>query len=157
MVLVYLVQHGEALSEEVDPRRPLSDRGRREVELVARFLARSGLKPARIVHSGKLRALQTAEILAEALGAERVEKGEGLEPLADPTPWLRRLENASEDTMVVGHLPFLAKLAGLMLVGSQDAEPVKFRYGGVYCFERAEGRWRLVWAVTPDLVREGGG
>ncbi|MET1127888.1 MAG: phosphohistidine phosphatase SixA [Thermoproteota archaeon] len=151
-MLVCLVQHGEAVSEEVDPRRPLSERGRAEVERVARLLARAGFKPGRIIHSGKLRAQQTAEILAKELGVERVEKGEGLDPLADPAPWLERLEAASEDTVVVGHLPFLAKLAGLMLVGSQDAEPVRFRYGGVFCFEKAEGRWRLVWAVTPDVV-----
>jgi phosphohistidine phosphatase len=154
MVLVCLVQHGEAVSEEVDPRRPLSERGRREVERVARLLARAGFKPARILHSGKLRAQQTAEILARELGVERVEAAQGLAPLDDPKPWFEELGRISEDTVIVGHLPFLAKLAGLMLAGSSDAEPVRFRYGGIFCFERDEKGWHLVWAVTPDIAPE---
>lgn len=60
---LYLVQHGEALSKEQDTKRSLSEQGRREVERMANFLATAGVRVARICHSGKLRAQQTAEIL----------------------------------------------------------------------------------------------
>ncbi|HDD66024.1 MAG TPA: phosphohistidine phosphatase SixA, partial [Nitrososphaeria archaeon] len=60
---VYLVQHGEAKREEEDPARPLTEEGKREVEDVARFLAELGVRVDRILHSGKLRAAQTANIL----------------------------------------------------------------------------------------------
>jgi len=60
---LYLVQHGEAKREEEDPSRPLTENGRREVEIVAKFLSEAGIKIDKILHSGKLRAAQTAEIL----------------------------------------------------------------------------------------------
>ena len=63
---LYLVQHGDALPEQVDPERPLSAEGRRDVEAVARLLASAGTRAVRVAHSGKLRAQQTAEVLAAA-------------------------------------------------------------------------------------------
>src|SRR5688572_29245639 len=35
---LYLVQHGEAVPEQVDPQRPLSEAGRRDVQAMARLL-----------------------------------------------------------------------------------------------------------------------
>ena len=64
---VYLVQHGEAKREEEDPARPLTGRGKREAEGVARAAERAGLAPAEILHSGKRRAQETAEIFAARL------------------------------------------------------------------------------------------
>jgi phosphohistidine phosphatase len=64
---LYLVQHGEAVAEDVDPARPLSATGQSDVTKVARFLAASGLSVSQVLHSGKLRAEQTAALLAAAL------------------------------------------------------------------------------------------
>lgn len=149
---VYLVQHAEAKSEEEDPRRPLTEKGKEEARRVAALLARAGAHVERIVHSGKLRAQQTAEIFAEALKPPKgVEHADALEPLADPRVWAERLAKADEDLMIVGHLPHLSKLAGLLLAGSERAEPVKFRKGGAVCLERGEGgKWTLTWAVWPE-------
>jgi phosphohistidine phosphatase len=89
---LYLVQHGEAKREEEDPSRPLTENGRIEVERVAEFLARAGVKVDRILHSGRLRAAQTAEILARHLRPSKgVERAEGLDPLADPNIWAEKL------------------------------------------------------------------
>jgi phosphohistidine phosphatase len=49
---LYLVQHGDAVPERLDPERPLSAAGRREVEAVARLLASAGARVAQVVHSG---------------------------------------------------------------------------------------------------------
>ena len=64
---VYLVQHGESRPEEEDPQRSLTDEGVRNVEKIARFLRPLGLKLETIWHSGKPRAQQTAELLADAV------------------------------------------------------------------------------------------
>ena len=64
---LYLMQHGEARPEQDDPARPLTDRGRAEVKRVARAAGRLDLGIAQVVHSGKLRARQTAEIVAACL------------------------------------------------------------------------------------------
>ena len=84
--IVILVRHGEALSKQEDPARPLSDRGRNRAETTARWLASIGLPVGEIRHSGKARARETAEIVAAALDAgERVREAEGLAPNDDTT------------------------------------------------------------------------
>ena len=87
---VFLVQHGEAVSAEQDAQRPLSEAGRAATTTAARYLAARGnqfLDPpiAGLWHSGKLRARQTAEILAQVLGRRIPLTGrEGLNPKDDP-------------------------------------------------------------------------
>lgn len=151
---LYLVQHGEALAKEVDPARPLSERGRREVERVARALGDAGLRVARVVHSGKTRAEQTAAILAAVLcpGGE-CEARDGIDP-TDPTDALAyEAEAWDEDVMVVGHLPFMARLASRLAAGDEEAGAVAFRPGSVVCFERGEGNgWAIAWMLRPELL-----
>ncbi|MHC1579519.1 MAG: phosphohistidine phosphatase SixA [Candidatus Alkanophagales archaeon] len=155
MVRVYLVQHGEAKSEEEDPARPLTDKGREEARRVATYVSKFA-HVSKILHSGKLRAAQTAEIMAGALKPPGgVGRADALEPLADPKIWAERLRDADDDIMLVGHLPHLSKLASLLLTGKEDVEPVKFRMAGVVCLERdEEGKWALLWMVTPETVVE---
>jgi len=153
-VKLYLVQHGEAKREEEDPARPLTDKGREEARRIARYIAKAGVSVDKILHSGKLRAAQTAEIMAEALSPRGgVEQADGLDPLADPQIWADRLRTLKEDLMLVGHLPHLSRLASLLLTGRTDLEPIKFRMAGVVCLERDEsGKWSLLWAIRPELV-----
>lgn len=151
---LYLVQHAEAKREEEDPARPLTIRGREEAFKVARHAARIGVRVEKILHSGRLRALQTAEIMGEELNPSGgIEQAEGLDPLADPKIFAERLKSLDEDIMVVGHLPHLSKLAGLLLTGDAGIEPVRFRTAGIVCLERdEEGRWSLLWALRPEEI-----
>lgn len=147
---LYLVQHGIAKSEAEDAARPLSVDGVTDVNRVASFLSNHA-KPERIFHSGKLRAEQTAEILGEHLSAA-ITREEGLAPMDDPSVWAGRLEGMGEDTMLVGHLPHMGKLASLLLCGNADAGAVEFRMGCVVCLKEADGGWSLQWMVTPGLA-----
>ena len=153
--MLYLVQHGEAAKETEDPARPLTERGRQEVTRVARTAARLGLEVAVIAHSGKLRAKQTAELLAAALRPtpSLVERA-GLGPNDDPQGAGHLAEQASVPTMLVGHLPHLSRLASLLLVGDPAREIIAFHMGGIVCLSRQEGQWRLHWALTPQLTAE---
>ena len=65
---IYLMQHGDALSDEQDTQRPLSDKGRAQIKTSAAALVRMGLKFDAIIASSKLRSRQTADIVAEAVG-----------------------------------------------------------------------------------------
>ena len=67
MTHLYLVQHGAAKAEAEDPKRGLTAEGRHDVERMAEFLFTLHLPLDRIEHSGKRRAKETAEILAERL------------------------------------------------------------------------------------------
>ena len=149
----YLVQHGEPKPEQEDPARPLADRGRREVERVAQAAKHSGVEIAEIVHSGKLRAQQTAELLAAVLSPARgVRAVAGLAPMDDPAAARALLDRAAVPAMLVGHLPHLSRLTSLVLVGDPTREIVSFRMGAIVCLTREEERWRLKWIVTPEFV-----
>lgn len=152
---LYLLQHGEAVSKEVDPERPLTEKGRQDVARTAEFLKVSGIKIDVILHSTKTRAIETARILAETiLPKDGTEQKEGLAP-NDPVDTLfDELTTENRDLMVVGHLPFLGKLVSLALAGSESSKIVSFKAGGVVCLERREdGKWQLVFVITPDLLK----
>ncbi len=103
---LYLVQHGQAVPKEVDPDRPLSDQGWEDIQKTAAFASRAGVSVDTVWHSGKTRARQTAQALAEALESRRGPgQAEGLKPLDDPSIWTKKLSDLQEDSVVVGHLP----------------------------------------------------
>lgn len=150
---LFLVQHGEAVSKEVDPDRPLSEGGRQDVERLATFLAGRAVRAGRVVHSGKTRARQTAEVLAAALApAARPEAIPGLDPNDPPTPIAEAASGWTEDVLVVGHLPFMDRLVAL-LVGGGSGGIVGFRPGSLVCLERADGAWTIAWMIRPELLR----
>ncbi len=149
---VYLTQHALAKEKSEDAGRPLSDQGREDVARVAGFLSLfEKPSPERIVHSGKLRAEQTAAMFAEGWGNLPVEKVADLDPNADPSLWSRRLTSMRSDVMLVGHLPHLQRLAALLLCGDAEREVIRFRNAGVVCLERNESGWSLCWQINPTL------
>ena len=153
-MLAYLVQHGKAKSKDEDPDRPLTDEGRKEIEAVMLLMMQFGaITAARVVHSGRRRAEETAELIAMKLEAG-VDAVEGLGPDDNPVPWAERLRSGTQDLVLVGHLPHLERLASLLLCGDPDARVVRFVNGGIVCLSGQDGRWSVQWAVTPDLVQE---
>lgn len=151
---VYLVQHAKAASEEFDRRRPLSEEGKRDMQKIVGFIKPLKLVVGSLWHSGKKRAAQTAGFLA---GAVKIEKNiiahGGLGPNDDVTGLRDELATTEQDIMIVGHLPFLSKLASQLLTGSESANVVAFKNGGVVCLQRCEGnRWLIDWMVTPELL-----
>ena len=147
-VQLYLVQHGEAKTENEDPERPLTDPGVDDVARVARHAVEQlGVRVGRVVHSGKTRARQTAEIWSGLLGAY-VEQADVLAPNDDPTAWLQRLDAEADDLLLVGHLPYLARLAALLLTGVSDHSVIRFRPGGLVGLERTDQGW-VVSVVLP--------
>jgi hypothetical protein len=97
--------YGEAKSKAEDPQRPLTARGRDEVQRVAAFAARVGLEVNQVRHSGKRRAEETASILAEHLSpAEGVLAVPGPAPMNDIRPGAQR-HTASKDIVKVIYAP----------------------------------------------------
>lgn len=150
---VYLVQHGKAKSKEEDPQRGLTAEGIQVSETMAAFLSRSGMKVNHIYHSGKTRALETARFFAEKLKvAGNVAERDGLAPNDEPLIWKAHLDTGNEDTMLVGHLPHLSRLASHLLSGESEGEMIRFSNSGVLCLEREEGKWRVCWMIIPSLL-----
>ena len=151
---LYLVQHGAAKSEAEDPHRGLTNEGRRDVERMAHSLAPLRLGLDRIEHSGKLRARQTAEILAAHLQpAEGTHEIAGLAPHDDVEPVGARLQQEPKNLMIVGHLPHLSHLASRLLGFDRDRAVVRFQMAGVVRLDRDEaGQWAVCWVFPPELV-----
>jgi phosphohistidine phosphatase len=151
---LYLVQHAKAASKETDPQRSLTEEGRRDIQKVASFIKPLNLCVDYLWHSGKKRAVQTAEVLAEAV---KVKEGpiarDGLGPNDDVMALKNELGSNEQDIMIVGHLPFLGKLASLLLSGSESAETVAFKNAGIVCLSRSEAnQWQIEWMVTPEIL-----
>jgi phosphohistidine phosphatase len=152
---VYLVQHGKAKSAEEDPNRSLSDEGREEVRRIAEFLRGLRITISLIEHSGKARAEETAHILASSVRCTTGPwRTDGLNPNDDPEATANFLNVYTDDVLIVGHLPHLERLVSLLLTGTPDRRPVRFRNGGVVCLDKdRNGIWSLVWAIVPDLLK----
>jgi len=151
---LYLVQHGEAKRKEEDPSRPLTNKGIKDAEKVAKYISKLRIKIKKIFHSGKLRAKQTAEIYAKHLKPEEgVSETDGLNPLDEPKIWIEKIKTIDEDIMLTGHLPHLSKLASALITGDENKEIIKFRNAGIICLERDEqGKWIILWAIPPEMI-----
>ena len=149
----YLVRHGEAKAEHEDPERPLSEKGRREVEQVARAAAQRGIQISEILHSDKLRAKETAEILANSLSPwSGIREIKGLSPEDDPLVIKVELESAKKPLMLVGHLPHLARLASLLITGDSERQVIEFPPAAIACLSQAKGRWEIKWTLAPGTA-----
>ena len=149
---LYLMQHGEAKSEAEDPVRSLTVRGEEETKRISSAAKRLGIRPLKIYHSGKKRADQTAGIVARALDLS-AQLGQGLNPNDDIRPWVERISKETEDLMIVGHLPFLEKLASFLICGDEGAKAVLFRYSAILCLVKTgPERWAVEWLLKPEMV-----
>ena len=153
---LYLVQHGDAVPKDENPERPLSDKGRTDVQRMASFLARGGTRVARVVHSGKVRARDTGTLLSQVLGPNGVveEAAGGLDPDDSPELLVDAIAGWTEDVMLVGHMPAMGKLISHLVAGNEDAEAVALVPGTVVCLEKAEDgwTWAVNWMVRPELL-----
>ena len=151
---LYIVRHGNAASASVDPQRGLTQAGREQVESVAKQLEVLNLTVDCIRHSGKARAEQTAEILAQAITVkEDVTAHPGLGPNDHVGPIRDEIETGGQDIMIVGHLPFVAVLTSVPLTGSQSNWPINFNEATTVCLEKqSDNRWRDEWIVAPGTV-----
>jgi len=123
--------------------------------LTADFLQRAGIHVGCMNHSGKLRAQQTAEILATAVlrqGKEPVVM-KGMLPQDSVEACIDSLADGGPDRMLVGHLPYMSRLAAFLVIGQVDRQVVNFQTGSVVCLDHDERTgWNIDWMVRPELL-----
>jgi phosphohistidine phosphatase len=115
---ILLVRHGDALpTQTTDEERILSLAGRAEVRALAGRLRQKGLVPDAVVSSPLVRAVQTAELLAGALGYAGLASVEpALAPGGDPWQAESYLRSQSGLVLAVTHEPIVRVIAA-QLVG----------------------------------------
>ena len=153
-MFIYLVQHAKAKNEETDPARPLCEKGLADITKIASYVSALNIDVSEIFYSPKLRAKQTAQVLADYIKPKKgLSATDGLKPNDEPAIWAERLKSIVDDIMLVGHLPHLGKLAALLLCGEANKNIVTFQMSGIVCLKQNEsGAWSLQWMITPEIV-----
>jgi phosphohistidine phosphatase len=158
-IQLFLLRHADAGDPAAwdgpDASRPLSPKGERQSERLGRFLAGIGFRPDAIITSPKLRASQTAELVAQQLGVgvrldERLGSGVDLAALEG----ILRDANDPSRAVLVGHDPDFSDLVEA-LTGSANV-PMKKGALARIDGERplTPGGGVLRWLVPPDLLRQ---
>lgn len=139
-----LARHGETASFESDP--PLSKGGIETTQRVAQLFKSKLIKIDEILHSPKLRAKQTAEILAHAVAPHLfLSEMDGLKPNDDLDAILAEIRSYDRTLLIVSHLPFLERLAFELI---PDEKALDWSPSTVACLERQEERWKLLWILS---------
>ena len=137
-----------------DLERKLTDRGQIQAADSARWLRKHVKRDYRVICSPALRALQTAKAFCE-----NPEINEALSPLADASHILGAINwPQGKDVIVVGHQPWIGRVASLLLSGQEQDWSVKkssiwwlsHRLRKQENHEKAQTVLRLV--LPPDLI-----
>ena len=150
---LYLIQHGKSLPKDKDPRKGLSQEGISETERMAQLAQNYGVRVSNITHSGKTRARQTAEIFKAALQPSGgIQEQSGLNPLDDVTVFAKTIDD-TKDIMLVGHLPFMERLAAYLITGSVEKPVFKFQNSGIVCLDKdpSAESWMIKWTLMPHI------
>lgn len=144
--VIALMRHGEAVSTSEDAARPLSAIGRRHAEQMATWLESRGLSFDEIRSSDKLRARQTAEVVARRLGMApgRVCQVRGMGPNDDAAAMAHELGVDERSAILVGHLPMLESVASVLLTGEPGRIAAQFDDASAMIVGRTSDGWHLL-------------
>jgi|GEM_PF-332852 len=148
---LYFVRHGEA--EDLAPsdhNRELTERGKERVAKAAQVMKRLGIKPVTIYSSPRIRAKQTAEIIAEALEME-ITIVEDVNFGFDTSAVKLLIKNlkSKEEMMFVGHNPDMSQIVHKLTGAS-----VSMKKGGMARIDVINAKARrgeLVWLIAPKV------
>lgn len=154
---LFLIRHGKAGQAEDDDLRALTRAGRQAVERVATVLAGRGVRPARIGHSPLLRAYETADIIGRLLRTPLTSVPD-LRPESDVERVRSSLlRDYDLSIMLVGHNPFMERMASLLLTGDADDNVLTFHTGSaarlVSVSPHPTVRFSCDWLITPALLK----
>ncbi|MCP4433174.1 MAG: phosphohistidine phosphatase SixA [Gammaproteobacteria bacterium] len=150
---VYLVQHGINHPENEDPQKGLTDQAKLDVDKMGAFIGQMNQQFEAVFHSDKKRARQTAQILGKHLKHTLgVHETDCLGPTDDIDVWLNRILCSDGDPVLVGHLPFLDKLASRLITGDENKQIVSFKNASMACLEGDDDSFSVKWVITPDMI-----
>jgi phosphohistidine phosphatase len=158
---IYILRHGIAVERGTrgyakDGDRPLTKEGEEKMHQIAQIIEEMDLQIDLILSSPFVRAKQTAEIVAEALG-EQVTYTDLLKPDSNPKELIAEINDEKpQRVMLVGHEPDLSQLVSLLTSGGGDAA-IELKKGGLckLTTERlTSGQCAtLNWLLTPKQLR----
>jgi len=161
MSALFLLRHAHAGNpmrwHDDDAARPLSDKGRGQAERLGRLLATIGDAPDLFITSPKVRADETARIVAAAVGARVVVDARLTGPLdASMVEDILLAAGPAERPCLVGHDPDFSELLG-ELVGLPGLPMRKGAFARVELSSGlpSAGRGVLRYLLPPELLPGG--
>jgi phosphohistidine phosphatase len=161
---IYVIRHGIAqeLGEKnnfADENRALTGDGRNRMRDAAKGLAKLGVQVDLILTSPLVRAVETADIVAQELGLKKgdIKQTPNLSPGASQDDLFSEIKSHSASAIaLVGHQPDLGDLVSRMVAG-KGGLALQLRKGGVCCVQVAQTvpslRGDLIWLATPKQLR----
>ena len=153
---IFIVRHGiaEESAKGGDRARELTEEGRKKMKEAAAGFAKLEPEIDQIFSSPLVRAAQTADIVAKALGENSVETMEELSPGYSPNHVLTKLATFKKHNSVLlaGHEPNCSELAEYLLGKAQ----LEFKKGAICLIEAeplAPGNGILIWHLSPAALR----
>lgn len=150
---LFLIRHATAEDGEDDDARPLSRKGRRRFADVVRGLDSLKVRFERVLHSPKLRAVQTAELLSPVVRGELE-----VTTLLATEPSKELIGALTGDRLaLVGHEPWLSALLAWLVLGDAGAGGgFELKKGAVACLEGEPSPrgMRLVALLPPRVWRK---
>lgn len=158
---LYLVRHAHAHDEAPsDALRPLSSKGREQLDRLAAGLIRSGRVDAHVIwQSGLLRARETAEALKRGLGLDvPIKQVDALGPYDSPRPLIASIDNLDTNCLIAGHEPNLSALAAILLTGSEEFQRITFPKASILCLSRLKvgtqaTPWQIEWHISHHFFK----
>jgi len=160
---LYIVRHGIAIDREdpkcpPDPERYLTEEGFEKTRQVAKGVAALDAKAGLFLTSPDVRATQTAEIFADALGyaKQKIRRSDLLLPGAEPSLLFRELakEKQASSVFLFGHAPQLDDLIATALGSKKHLTALKKAGVALIELKRVSAPIGvLVWLATPKLLR----
>lgn len=153
---LYLIRHGESISSDLGAEKTLSPTGHKEISQLAHYLAKLNLSVDLILHSEKLRAKQTANLLTTAFSYKKnMQSCSQLNPEGSVLSFLEKIYPLQGNILIVSHMPFLGKLASHLVVGNENQDILAFKTGTIACFEQlTDFAWIIQWVLYPTLVEK---
>jgi len=163
---LFVVRHGIAIDREdpkcpPDPERYLTEEGVEKTKQVAKGVAALGISADLMLTSPYVRAEQTAEIFASALGyaKPRIRRTDLLLPGAEPSLLFRELakEKQASSVFLFGHAPHLDDVIATALGSKKHVTALK--KAGVAFLELKRLTppiGELIWLAIPKLLRKAG-
>jgi phosphohistidine phosphatase len=163
---IYVVRHGAAIDRDdakcpAEAERYLTQEGIEKTREVARGVARLGVAADLLLSSPYVRAMQTAEIFAPALGhaKQKIKRTDLLLPSADASLLFRELakDKDSADVFLFGHGPQVDDIIALALGARRDCTALK--KSGVAAIELKRVSppiGELLWMAPPKLLKRVG-
>jgi phosphohistidine phosphatase len=158
---LYLMRHGIAIDREdpdcpADPERYLTPKGIQRTRSAARGLRALRVKPAALLTSPYVRAVQTGEVVCEVLGLDpkQLRTTDALKPEAKPARLAEELGRLGGEVICFGHAPHMDEFIAHALKATAPFTALK--KSGVACLDidsLSPLRATLFWVLTSRILR----